>query len=114
MKEVVSKLSEDQKKDIAVIKLIVNTCETSKENTKENLFGFIEKQRLSTQKQSTFLPGLRITLPSYSEYRRSDSARQMLNFRSWKHINTSTIVKSIILCKRKKGLRERQQNYKQH
>ena len=43
LKEVVSKLSEDQKEEIDVIESIVNTNEESKENTKEKLFRFIEK-----------------------------------------------------------------------
>ena len=45
LKEVVSKLSENQKKEIEVIETIVNTNETNKEKTKEKLFRFIEKQK---------------------------------------------------------------------
>ena len=45
LKEVVSKLSENQKEEIDVIESIVNTNEENKENTKEKLFRFIEKQK---------------------------------------------------------------------
>ena len=42
LKEVISKLSEDQKEEVDFIESIVNTNE---ENTKEKLFRFIEKQK---------------------------------------------------------------------
>ena len=45
LKEVVSKLSENQKEEIETIELIINTSETNKENTKEKVFHFIEKRR---------------------------------------------------------------------
>ena len=45
LKEVVSKLSENQKEEIDVIESIVNTNETNKENTKEKPFRFIEKRK---------------------------------------------------------------------
>ena len=45
LKEVVSKLSENQKEEIDVIESIVNTNETNKENTKEKLFKYIEKRK---------------------------------------------------------------------
>ena len=43
LKEVVSKLSENQKEEIDVIESIVNTNESNKENAKEKLLRFIEK-----------------------------------------------------------------------
>ena len=45
LKEDVSKLSEDQREEVDIIESIVNTCETNKENTKEKLFHFLEKQK---------------------------------------------------------------------
>ena len=45
LKEVVSKLSEDQKEEIDVIESIVNTNAANKENVKEKLFRFIENQK---------------------------------------------------------------------
>ena len=45
LKEVISKLSENQKEEIDVIESIANTSERSKENTKEKLFRFIEKRK---------------------------------------------------------------------
>ena len=45
LKEVVSKLNENQKEEIDVIESIVNTNEENKENTKEKLFRFIEKRK---------------------------------------------------------------------
>ena len=45
LKEVVSKLSENQKEEIDAIESIVNTNEENKENTKEKLFHFIEKRK---------------------------------------------------------------------
>ena len=43
--EVVSKLSENQKEEIDVIESVISTNEENKENTKEKLFRFIEKQK---------------------------------------------------------------------
>ena len=48
LKEVVSKLSEDQKEEIDIIESIVNTNEENKENTKEKLFKYIEKRKLNS------------------------------------------------------------------
>ena len=45
LKEVVSKLSENQKEEVDVIESIVNTSETNKENTKEKLLKYIEKRK---------------------------------------------------------------------
>ena len=45
LKEIVSKLSENQKEEVCVIESIVNTNETNKESTKEKLFCFIEKRK---------------------------------------------------------------------
>ena len=45
LKEVVSKLSEDQKEEVDIIESIVNTNEENRENTKEKLFRFIEKRK---------------------------------------------------------------------
>ena len=41
LKEVISKLSENQKEEIDIIESIVNTNEENKENMKEKLFHFI-------------------------------------------------------------------------
>ena len=43
LKEVVSKLTENQKEEVYVIESIVNTNNSKKESTKEKLFSFIEK-----------------------------------------------------------------------
>ena len=43
LKETVSKLSDDQKEEIAVVEAIVNTNETNKESMKEIVFRFVEK-----------------------------------------------------------------------
>ena len=45
LKEVIQKLSENQKEETDIIESIVNTNETNKENTKEKLFHFIEKRK---------------------------------------------------------------------
>ena len=45
LKEIVSKLNEDQKEEIDVIKSIINTNERNKENTKEKLFCYLEKRK---------------------------------------------------------------------
>ena len=45
LKEVVSKLSENQREEVDVIESIVSTNEENKENTKEKLFRFIEKRK---------------------------------------------------------------------
>ena len=44
LKEVVSKLNENQKEEIDIIESLVNTNERNKENEKEKLFRFIEKR----------------------------------------------------------------------
>ena len=46
LKEVVSKLNENQKEEIDVVESIINTNESNKEYTKEKLFRFIEKQEI--------------------------------------------------------------------
>ena len=45
LKEVVSKLSEDQKEEVDIIESIISINEENKENTKENVFRFIEKRK---------------------------------------------------------------------
>ena len=46
LREVVSKLSEDQKEEIDVIESIISTKETNKEDTKEKVFRFLETEIL--------------------------------------------------------------------
>ena len=45
LKEVISKLSENQKEEIDVIESIVSTSETNKQSTKEKVFRFVEKRK---------------------------------------------------------------------
>ena len=45
LREVVSKLSEDQKEEIDVVESIISTKETNKEDTKEKVFRFLEKRK---------------------------------------------------------------------